>query len=117
MSSRSARRRALRRRFALVKIPMMGTPRVPQRDLGAAFLVAVAAVALRGPLLRSGLNLADEGYHVYGVERLAQGQLLYRDFERIYPPGVYYAFLPVARVWGADPVAFRRVWLLALAVL
>jgi hypothetical protein len=87
------------------------------RDLAVCVALAVLTLALRGPLLRQGLNLADEGYQHYGVQRLAAGQVLYRDFERIYPPGVFYPFVPLVGAFGPSPVATRVVWLTALAAL
>jgi len=94
-----------------------GRPRARRTDLAAAAALVIAVVAAHGPLLALGLNLADEGYQLYGVARLVEGQVPYRDFERIYPPGVFEALAPIVRARGPDVVAVRAIWLAGLAAL
>ena len=48
-------------------------------DVLLALIPAAAAILLHGPLLDWDLKIGDEGYLVYGVERLAEGEVLYRD--------------------------------------
>jgi hypothetical protein len=90
---------------------------VHRSDLVAAAVLAIAAVAAHGPLLALGLNLPDEGYQLYGAARMVDGQVPYRDFERIYPPGVFEVLVPIVRARGPDVVAVRAVWLAGLVAL
>lgn len=86
-------------------------------DAVIATLLAAATLKFYWPLLHYGVNLADEGYYLYGVSRLAEGQVIYRDFERLYPPGSLYAALPVVRAFGFDPIPIRALWFVVLSVL
>jgi MFS family permease len=83
-------------------------------------LVATALAGLtlwiHAPLISLGL-LADDGYLAYGVQRLADGEVLYRDFRRTYTPGIYYFFVPVFEIFGRDLVWARAVWLMWHAAL
>ena len=86
-------------------------------DLLLSLLLAVAALAIWTPLLRVGINLADEGWHVTAVERISTGESLYRDVFRSYGPGVYAAFVPLFRWMEPNLVTARVLWLACLAAL
>lgn len=49
----------------------------------------------------------DEGIVSYGAVRILSGDLPYRDFWTIYPPGIFYVLTAVFRVFGASVLASR----------
>jgi hypothetical protein len=69
--------------------------------LGAA--VAVYCLALR----RYGLELADEGALLAHLDRVAHGQVPYRDFHVGYGPALYWLHVPVLAWWGGSITAVR----------
>lgn len=53
-----------------------------------------------------GINLGDEGYVVYGAERVLQGQLPMSDFMS-YPPGSYFLIALLFKVFGVNLLVSR----------
>ncbi len=52
-------------------------------------------------LVRSSpLNIHDEGYAVYGATRILRGDVPYRDFLVVYPPGQFYLLAGVFKLFG-----------------
>ena len=86
-------------------------------DHAVALALVAATLALHAPLLRLDLRRGDEGYLAYGVERVLDGELIYRDFVRTYPPGTYYLFAGLFTVSESDLVTTRVVELAWLALL
>jgi hypothetical protein len=58
-------------------------------------------------LNRSYLNIYDEGITVYGAARIMQGEIPYRDFWAIYPPGQFYALALLFKFFGASIIVER----------
>ena len=79
--------------------------------------LVLATVCLRGPLLRWNLNVADEGYLAWGSQRVMDGQVIYRDFHRNYPPGIYYLFASLFSLFGSDFMLTRIVSLVFLCAI
>jgi hypothetical protein len=67
------------------------------------------------PFLRVGVDLADEGYLVYGVSCLLKGQIPVRDF-RAYDPGRYYWCGLFALIFGRGNFATRMAMAVTLAM-
>jgi hypothetical protein len=86
---------------------------------GILLLVFVGALAWFGRSLHLTLDLRDEGYLFYEIERVANGEVPHRDFRSVYGPLVYAANAPVYRASGGEILAVRRqlAVLRALAVL
>lgn len=90
-------------------------------DLTLIFGVPILLVALFVlPFLRVGVELADEGYLVFGTASLLDGQIPIRDF-RAYDPGRYYwcglFALFFGRGYFATRIAMAVTMMLALGLL
>lgn len=75
---------------------------------GILLLVFVGALAWFGRSLHLTLDLRDEGYLFYEIERVASGEVPHRDFRSVYGPLVYAANAPVYRASGGEILAVRR---------
>ncbi len=58
----------------------------------------------------------DEGYLLDGVERIMEGQVIYRDFHHTYAPGRFYLLGAVFAVAGKHILAERMVFVLLQAL-
>lgn len=58
-------------------------------------------------LLYSNLNVYDEGTILTGAERVKNGEVPYRDFWTIYPPGQFYALGGWFKLFGSSLLAER----------
>jgi hypothetical protein len=71
-------------------------------------LVFAGALAWFGRSLHLTLDLRDEGYLFYEIERVAGGEVPHRDFRSVYGPLVYAAGAPVYLASGGEILAVRR---------
>lgn len=55
----------------------------------------------------NGLSLYDEGLAVYGANRILNGDLPYRDFWTIYPPGQFYILAVLFKLFGPTIIVER----------
>jgi hypothetical protein len=69
----------------------------------------VLAIAYFGAVLLHQPGVYDEGLIVCGAERVAHGQVPYRDFYTGYPPAQFYTIAAVFRAFGTTLLA-ERVW-------
>ncbi len=58
-------------------------------------------------------NFYDEGVIAYGAQRILQGDLPYRDFWVLYPPGQLLAIAALFKLFGSS-LAVERAWDIAL---
>ncbi len=80
-----------------------------------AFAIALAVAAIIDvPGLRTGLNVADEGYLWYGTQQVLTGRVPIRDF-RAYDPGRYYWCALFCLIFGRRNLSLRLA-MLALRV-
>src|SRR5580700_9997194 len=103
-----------------VKGICMGVANLPISTQSRAWLFgALGLVLLRGlPSLRYPLGRDQATYCVIG-QGLLRGQLLYRDLWDIKPPGIFYIYKIVVRIFG--PVMWSVgvidiIWLLAISI-
>jgi len=75
----------------------------------AALAVFVLAMIYFSSYAEYGLAY-DEGYLLDGVEKLMEGQLIYRDFHHTYAPGRFYLMAGVFKVFGKNLLAERYVF-------
>jgi len=73
----------------------------------ASLLLVPAALAILLAPLRSPFNLYDEGLAVLNGARVLQGELPYRDFWTIYPPGQSIALAALFKTFGASLLISR----------
>jgi hypothetical protein len=59
-----------------------------------------------------GFVVGDEGYYVHYAERIAQGQIPYKDFVLQYTPGYFYLLAVLYKVFGAQLLVGRFVSLI-----
>jgi 4-amino-4-deoxy-L-arabinose transferase-like glycosyltransferase len=64
----------------------------------AVFFVLVFLILLAG--MKTPVNIYDEGFAIFGSRRVANGEVPYKDFWAIYPPGQYYLIASAFRVFG-----------------
>jgi len=75
---------------------------------GILLLIFAGALAWFGRSLHLTLDLRDEGYLFYEIERVARGELPHRDFRSVYGPLVYAVNAPVYVASGGEILAVRR---------
>jgi hypothetical protein len=61
-------------------------------------------------------GIYDEGYLLDGVERVFNGQLIYRDFHHTYAPGRFYLVAAAFRLFGKNLLVERFVFALFQAI-
>jgi hypothetical protein len=87
-------------------------PSAKSRRCNAAIRASVwlvLAIAYFGAVLLYTPGVYDEGLIVCGAERVAHGQIPYRDFYTGYPPAQFYTIAAVFRAFGTTLLA-ARVW-------
>jgi hypothetical protein len=79
-------------------------------------LPAAAAYVVSG--LTRPINFHDEGFPVYAALRILNGEVPYRDFWAIHPPGQWYTLAAVFKLFGPS-LLVERIWdaLLRVAIL
>lgn len=80
------------------------------RFAAALFLIAIAFNSLFISYGQSIMN--DEGFFLNGALRIIHGQVPYRDFFSMYPPGFWYPLAIVQMPFGSNPYAERFYGLL-----
>src|SRR3989475_13149332 len=85
--------------------PLLGDPLL--------YAVALIAITVCAPVFRYVLWLGDEGVLLHGAARILGGEVLYRDFFEVLPPG---GFLIVASWMKLFGVGFASVRVLAVCV-
>lgn len=87
------------------------------RRLTATIAVLMLSLALLAPGAYREINVYDEGVAVYGAERVAAGEVPYRDFWTIYAPGDLYLIAGLFKIFGPRLVVERHAWVLLEGVL
>src|SRR5262249_34926873 len=89
-------------------VPMAGQTRQPPlfRDF-LFYSVALISLGACAPFFRYVGSVGDEGVLVYGAVRMWGGEVLYRDFFGILPPGGYLIVTAWMKLFGAGFAAVR----------
>lgn len=78
--------------------------------------VFCAAVVLQILVMSYTISIYDESLGLYGALRVFHGQVPYRDFWTMYPPGEFYLLAAVFRLFGVMALWGRVVFILANAI-
>ncbi len=71
---------------------------------GLLFVLLVLILLIK---IRTGFNFYDEGFAMFGPTRILAGDIPYKDFWAIYPPGQFYAVAAIIQLFGPDLVNAR----------
>ena len=71
---------------------------------GLLFVLLVLVLVIK---IRTGFNFYDEGFAMFGPTRILAGDIPYKDFWAIYPPGQFYAVAAIIQLFGPDLVNAR----------
>ena len=85
------------------------TRRLPVSTAAVAVVLFVLGALLSGLTIRWGINPHDEGLMLQAGERIADGQLPYRDFYANYGPGQYFLIGGLDWLFGPSLLAWRIV--------
>ena len=67
----------------------------------------LVSVVCHLPVLDMRLNVYDEGIILAGAERVVQGDVPYRDFWSMYPPGQFYTLAALFKLFGSSVLVER----------
>lgn len=84
--------------------------------LGTALLFALAMAYLRLGLFIP-MEFSDEGMIVYGIWRVSEGELPYRDFHQLYAPSTFFLGGALFRLFGTDLMVLRYLVLIVKAAI
>ena len=84
---------------------MTDAPKTPPNAALAILFCTILLILLA--LIRIPLNVYDEGFAVFNAVRVMEGEVPYRDFWAIYPPGQLYLLAGVYRSFGISLLASR----------
>jgi hypothetical protein len=96
-----------------------------RRDLILALVLAIGVVAGLSPFLSprmpydqdvAALQREDEGTILYDARRIADGQVMYRDFFEFYTPGGYYYLATAMKIGGRTIRCARFATLLTVGI-
>ena len=91
---------------------MNGEKKIPYLAAGVVFALSLAYFL---SYIQYGLAY-DEGYLLDGVERVMEGELIYRDFHHTYAPGRFYLMAAAFRIFGKSLLVERFVFALFQAL-
>ena len=77
------------------------------RLLGVASLLLLAGIVVGLRALSRPLGLFDEAIFLVGAERVLQGEIPYRDFYALYPPGQVYTTAALFALFTANAITLR----------
>jgi len=80
---------------------------------GAPLALLLAGLLVSGATALQGVQVNDEGLMLAAAERVARGQVPYRDFWANYPPGQYHLLGALSELFGTSLVPWRVVRVLA----
>jgi hypothetical protein len=79
---------------------------VPRASIAVALLTAGALISLSIGIRRLP-GVFDEGYALYGAERVLDGEVPYRDFWLVYAPAQLYVLAAIFKLFGVSMMAAR----------
>ncbi len=82
-----------------------------------SLLLFLAALGFYASTFNRGMMLADEGNLVHAAQRVAQGEVPYRDFYHFYAPGSFYIVAGLFKVFGESFLLTRVMWVAVRAAI
>ena len=86
---------------------------VNNTTLIVCLILSIASAVCHVPVLHMRLNVYDEGIVLAGADRVLQGDVPYRDFWSMYPPGQFYTLAFLFKLFGTS-VLVERIYDLAI---
>jgi len=80
-------------------------------------ILLLISVVCHLPVLNMSLNVYDEGIILAGADRILQGQVPYRDFWSMYPPGQFYTLALLFKFFGPSVLVERIYGLIVRSLL
>ncbi|MCZ6877710.1 MAG: hypothetical protein O7G29_06180, partial [Acidobacteria bacterium] len=72
-------------------------------------IASISLLYLLASATRREVLIYDEGIVVYAAERILKGEIPYRDFWGIYPPGQFYTLALAFNFFGTS-LMVERIW-------
>src|SRR6266498_4666019 len=98
-------------------VPPLRSTRTSQRERAATAVALAVLVVFQLLLARYWVDLIDEGYFADLADRVARGQLPYRDFATVYTPALHYLHAWAFGLLGRDLVSMGLVLVMVKSVL
>ena len=95
---------------------LIHSPKLLAKDILGISLSFILALLLQVIVLNFRVVLYDEGLSLYGALRVFHGQLPYRDFWTMYPPGQFYVYAAAFRLFGVYGIWDRVFFVLFNAI-
>ena len=87
------------------------------RPMALALVLLVVSAVCYLPILQMPLNVYDEGIVLAGADRVLWGDVPYRDFWSMYPPGQFYVLALLFKLFGTSATVARVYDLFVRALL
>ena len=78
-----------------------------QKKVLIPLILVLIALVYHLFIFNHGINLLDEGLLLHGTERMMQGEILYKDVNTIYSPGMYLTSALFFKLFGQTLISVK----------